>query len=719
MPVTEAGRLDVATVDGLRQRRPLLWTRTHGDRASAALAAHETGIADAHARLERFRPTLAALFPELQPSDGRIASALLGAERLAPAIGFEPAWGRLLVKADHDLPVGGSIKARGGLYAVLEVAERVASAAGLLGGRDYRSLADDAARRTFARHRIVVGSTGNLGLSVGITAAALGFATTVHMSVEAREWKKERLRDHGVDVVEHTGDYERAVEGGRAATVGDPRSFFIDDENSLVLLYGYATAAEELGDQLTRMGVIVDERHPLFVYLPCGVGGAPSGIALGLRRRFGGSVHCLFAEPVEAPTVLMQLLAPSGSRPSVYDLGLGARTEAEGLAVPRASIPAADIARAVTAGVYTVTDAALLRHVSLAFLQEDLKLEPSAAAGLGGPSMLCATEAGRAYLAASGLADHLARATHVAWTTGGRLVPAAEHAAWVERGRSGAPHRTSLTPRSPPLPRSTSMTIPYHERTVQIQRSLETRERAPLAHFDSRRYIQHNLGLEDGLRPILELMDSLPADRTKVVAHRAFTDGDHSVAHLEYELGDWGPMVGFEVHRWEDDRIVEHWDNLQSTPPAPNPSGRTMTDGASDVVDDGATDANKRLVEAFTESILVAGAFDEIGRFFDGDALAQHNPDLADGVPALVDGLKAARDGEAAGPRYDRLVKVLGWGNLVLAMSEGALVDAQLEPRVAAFYDLYRVADGSITEHWDVVEVIPPQDACKNNNGKF
>lgn len=263
------------------------------------------------------------------------------------------------------------------------------------------------------------------------------------------------------------------------------------------------------------------------------------------------------------------------------------------------------------------------------------------------------------------------------------------------------------------------MTTPYHERTVRIQKSLETRERAPIAHFDSQRYVQHNLGLADGLGPILALMDALPPDRTKVAAHRAFTDGDHSVAHLEYELGDWGPMIGFEVHRWEDDRIVEHWDNLQSTPSAPNPSGRTMVDGPSEVLDDSRTVANKRLLEDFSSSVLVDGALERVHEFFDGDVLVQHNPVLADGVAALVEALRPSDPHGVAFARYDRVAKLLGRGNLVLTISEGTTPDADGQPKPAAFYDLYRVADGFIAEHWDVVEVIPPPGEWKNGNGKF
>lgn len=253
------------------------------------------------------------------------------------------------------------------------------------------------------------------------------------------------------------------------------------------------------------------------------------------------------------------------------------------------------------------------------------------------------------------------------------------------------------------------MTQPLHERTIAIQRSLETRERAPLAHFDSRRYIQHNLSLGDGLAPILELMDSLPADATRVTAVRAFTDGDHSVAHLEYHLGDWGPMIGFEVHRWEDDRIVEHWDNLQPTPASANPTGRTMTDGETVVADPHKTADNKRLVEDFTIAVLIDRQLDR-GRDYLHAGLIQHDPALPDGADPLLD---AHRTGDQ--PRYVRVHKVLGHGSFVLAMCEGVRADAE----AVAIYDLWRVADDQLMERWVVTEPIPPRTDWRNDNGKF
>jgi len=262
------------------------------------------------------------------------------------------------------------------------------------------------------------------------------------------------------------------------------------------------------------------------------------------------------------------------------------------------------------------------------------------------------------------------------------------------------------------------MTKAKHQKTCDIQKSLETREKFPISYFDSRKYIQHNVALEDGLGPILALMDALPAGLTTVRPLRSFEDGDYSVAHLDYVLGEWGPMIGFEVHRWEEDRIVEHWDNLQSTPAAPNPSGRSMTDGPAEVTDLDRTDANKALVRAFTEEILVGGAFDRMGAFHRGTSLIQHSPSLPDGTEALTAALAAAREG-GTGAVYAKLRMLLGQGSLVLAASEGEKTEMGGACRPAAFYDLYRMEGGRIAEHWDVTEFIPPREQWKNSNGKF
>jgi D-serine dehydratase len=406
------------TLANLRAAIPQLWINPQRDAtAHPATKIGDTvnGLGDMRAaqdRFTRFAPLLGQLFPELEFSLGQIESALTPVPAMQQALGLPATQGRLWVKADHSLPVAGSIKARGGFHEVLEWAEHLALQHGVLKtDSDYRTLAGTEARALFARHQIAVGSTGNLGMAIGVMAAALGFRAVVHMSTDAKAWKKDRLRQHGVEVIEHTGDYEQAVAQGRLQAQADEMCHFVDDERSRSLFIGYSAAALHLQMQLREQGVSVDADHPLLVYLPCGVGGAPSGIAWGLHQLYGEYVHCFFAEPVQSPCFLVQMLAEPGSHPSVYDFGLTNQTQADGLAIPRASLLAAKLMHNILAGVFTVQDQTLFDHLALLYRSEGMRIEPSAAAGFSGPQHLC----GNPLASAS--------ANHVVWTTGGLLVP--------------------------------------------------------------------------------------------------------------------------------------------------------------------------------------------------------------------------------------------------------------------------------------------------------
>ncbi|MGV2909522.1 D-serine ammonia-lyase [Achromobacter sp. AGC25] len=431
-------------LESLRGARPLLWTTPASMAAATSSGAPFSmdQVLSAQERFARFAPLLAELFPELAATAGVIESPLLPAAGMQAAIGLPSEMGRLWIKADHALPVAGSIKARGGLHEVLEFAESLAIEQGLLRqGDDYRKLAGAEARTCFGRYQVAVGSTGNLGLSIGVIASALGFRSAVHMSADAKAWKKARLRARGVDVVEHAGDYEKAVAAGRVQVEADPCGYFVDDERSASLFLGYAAAALHLRAQLAQAGVRVDAEHPLFVYLPCGVGGAPGGIAFGLTQLYGQHVHCFFAEPVQSPCFLARMMAGCGqlpglpAPPSVYDLGLTNQTEADGLAVPCASELAYAAVGAHLRGVVTVEDDTLYADLARLHDSEGLRIEPSAAAGFSGPRHLCGSVAGQAWLRTQGLQAHMSRATHLAWTTGGLFVPDEEYDRFLSRGR--------------------------------------------------------------------------------------------------------------------------------------------------------------------------------------------------------------------------------------------------------------------------------------------
>ena len=249
------------------------------------------------------------------------------------------------------------------------------------------------------------------------------------------------------------------------------------------------------------------------------------------------------------------------------------------------------------------------------------------------------------------------------------------------------------------------------ERTAAIALSHETGMRSPIASIDSRLYIQHNLNLGDGLEPLLTFIDQLDPKQVRASVVRMFEDGDYSVIHAGYVLGNWGPMVGFDVHRWKDDRIVEHWDNLSSTTP-PNSSGHSMTDGSTEVTDLDRTIENKALAREFTEQVLIGQDFITGVENFLAGSLVQHSSHYGDGIRSFQDQVGRWKREDAF--EYVRIHKVLGEGNMVLTICEGVF---QRKP--TAFYDLYRIASGRIMEHWEVFETIPPREMWQNDNGKF
>ena len=244
--------LDPQLLAQLQSRTPLLWLNPARGGPLPDDAPSLDRIDDAQQRLARCAPLLAELFRELANAAGQIESRLMPAQALQQQLGGASASGSWYLKRDDELPVAGSIKARGGFHEVLALAESIALEHGLLphADADRRLLATPQARALFGQYAVTVGSTGNLGMSIGVMAAALGFDAVVHMSADAKEWKKDRLRQRGVRVIEHAGDYAQAVAAGRAQALAAPRSHFVDDEQSELLFFGYAAAARGLARQL-------------------------------------------------------------------------------------------------------------------------------------------------------------------------------------------------------------------------------------------------------------------------------------------------------------------------------------------------------------------------------------------------------------------------------------------------------------------------------------
>lgn len=385
-------------------------------------------VKDAEDRLAKFAPFIKKAFPETENSNGIIESKISDIPNFKKDL--EEVYdvtidGSLLLKRDDTLPIAGTIKARGAIYEVLKYAETLALEEGILKNTDvnYEIFTTEEFIEFFSQYNITVGTTGNLGISVGIMGAKLGFEVVVHMSLEAKQWKKDLLRSHGVNVIEHDTDFTKAVKNGRKESDANPKSYFIDDEHSTDLFLGYTVAGSRLKDQLDAKGVIVDEDHPLFLYLPCGIGGSPGGITFGLKHVYGDNVHCFFAEPAHMPSMLIGLETKKYDDVSVYDFEIDGKTNMDGLAVPRTSGFVSELMSAFFDGGYTIQEDEAKRLLTRLIDLEDIPLEPAAVAGLSGSACLFKSEEGQQYLKEKELTDKIENATHISWATGGSMVP--------------------------------------------------------------------------------------------------------------------------------------------------------------------------------------------------------------------------------------------------------------------------------------------------------
>ena len=228
-------------------------------------------------------------------------------------------------------------------------------------------------------------------------------------------------------------------------------------------------------------------------------------------------------------------------------------------------------------------------------------------------------------------------------------------------------------------------------------------------------YIQHNLAYGTGADAFVGSVEYLAAADVKTTVNniRAFEDGDKVFLQTIYDFAGAGEQVAFDIFRFDESgKIAEHWDNLAALA-EPNPSGHTQTDGTMEVTDLDKTEENRELVKNFLYDVMQGNNLDKTPDYFDGDNYIQHNSGIADGVSGLNAALGALAE-QGISMVYDEVHMVLVQGNFVLAVSEGTFGGAP-----TSYYDLWRVEDGKIAEHWDVMETIADQSTWQNQNGKF
>jgi len=243
-----------------------------------------------------------------------------------------------------------------------------------------------------------------------------------------------------------------------------------------------------------------------------------------------------------------------------------------------------------------------------------------------------------------------------------------------------------------------------------LLKGIETGDAAAVAVVNPDKYIQHNPQTHEGSEGLAALFKRLSKTSPRVNIVRAFEDGDFVFAHTEYDFAS--SKIGFEVFRFENDLVVEHWDNIQPRQ-GPNPSGHTMVDGPTEATDLVGTESNRAIVRSFIDDVLIKGQHQKLQHYIDAKHYTEHDPRIADGLAALRSALTTSSDNGTA-KEYDRIHRVLAEGDFVLSVSEGALDGVH-----SAFYDLFRVAGDRLVEHWGTIESIAPRSDWKNENGKF
>lgn len=251
------------------------------------------------------------------------------------------------------------------------------------------------------------------------------------------------------------------------------------------------------------------------------------------------------------------------------------------------------------------------------------------------------------------------------------------------------------------------------QKAVAVLESLASGDKEPITNYiNENKYVQHNLSFADGRQTLLDALAPLKEAGSTAEVIRVLEDGDYVAVQMKYNLFGKGEQAAFDIFRFEDGLIVEHWDNLQNVE-VPNPSGHTMFDGYTQITDLDKTEYNKNLVNNFVKDILIGENPDAITSYIADNNYIQHNPSIADGLTGLNTALEEfSKNGIYM--IYDEIHLTVGEGNFVLVASEGTLGDVH-----TSFYDLFRVEDGKIVEHWDVVESILDESLHMNKNNKF
>ena len=249
------------------------------------------------------------------------------------------------------------------------------------------------------------------------------------------------------------------------------------------------------------------------------------------------------------------------------------------------------------------------------------------------------------------------------------------------------------------------------ELICKLLKGLETGDPESVSVVNEEKYIQHNPQTHEGSEGLAALFKRLSKTSPRVNIVRVFEDNDFVFAHTEYDFANRN--IGFEIFRFENGQAVEHWDNIQKRK-GPNANGLSMVDGITEIADYELTEYNRGVIKLFVEDVLIEARLEKLNGYINHEHYTEHNPNLSNDLSELKRILTNSKIDASFSTSYNKCHRLLAEGNFVLSVCEGHVNNIH-----SSFFDLYRLENGKIVEHWDTTEAIPSRNEWKNNNGKF
>ena len=224
-------------------------------------------------------------------------------------------------------------------------------------------------------------------------------------------------------------------------------------------------------------------------------------------------------------------------------------------------------------------------------------------------------------------------------------------------------------------------------------------------YLNPERFLQHNPRAADGVEGLRQFIRHSSRETLQLTVVRAFEDGAYVVTQARGQRA--GQSIFFDVFRFEDGLVVEHWAFSAGEAP-PNKSGHTQLDGPINPTHLEATEKNKSFVREYYQNFHIDGNHDNADQYFTQDVMIRHEPGMQDGVSQFLQDVAVLMQHRT----IDEIRLLLGQGDFVFVAAHGTH-----EGQPCVYIDLYRVEDGKVVEHWGFPEKVPPPDDCRNTNG--